>query len=89
MGKLTSQIKVFSTKGLSKSNFYAYDKKFLGGVSVAVGDINGDGIDEIITGPGRSGGPHVKIFNMSGKLLSQFMAYQSTFKGGIKVSSGK
>ncbi|OGG92222.1 hypothetical protein A3H03_03455 [Candidatus Kuenenbacteria bacterium RIFCSPLOWO2_12_FULL_42_13] len=89
MGKLTSQIKVFSAKGLSKSNFYAYDKKFLGGVSVAVGDINGDGIDEIITGPGRSGGPHVKIFNMSGKLLSQFMAYQSTFKGGIKVSSGK
>lgn len=89
MGKLAPQIKVFSAEGLPKSNFYAYDKKFLGGVSVAVGDINGDGLDEIITGPGRSGGPHVKIFIMNGKLLSQFMAYQPTFKGGIKVSSGK
>jgi len=66
-------------------NFFAYDKNFRGGVNVAAGDINGDGKDEIITGAGPGGGPHVRIFNHDGQVISSFFAYSEDFKDGVSV----
>lgn len=80
-------IKVFSTKGILINSFLAYDKKFKGGVSVAVGDTNGDGQIDIITAPGAGGGPHIRIFNSRGEVLSNFFAYDQNYHGGIKVSA--
>lgn len=65
-------VKVFSQKGVLKSSFLAYDKKFRGGVSVAVGDVDSDGKNEIITGPISGGGPHVRIFDYQGRVLGGF-----------------
>ena len=45
------------------NNFFAYDTKFTGGVRITSGDVNGDGISDIITGAGKTGGPHVKVFS--------------------------
>ena len=42
-------------------SFYAYTPFFTGGVSVAAGDVNGDGVIDVITGAGPGGGPHVKV----------------------------
>lgn len=70
-------------------NFIAYDPSFMGGVRVAVADVNMDGAPDIITAPGPGGGPHIKIF--SGKdlsLLGQFMAYDANFSGGVFVGVG-
>lgn len=89
MGQLSPQIKIFSSLGILKNQFLAYDKKFTGGVNLASGDINGDGVDELITGAGQGGGPHVRIFRGTGGLLGQFMAYDPKFRGGVKVSAGK
>jgi hypothetical protein len=84
-----SRIKGFDLKGkVSNVNFFAYDKNFSGGVKVAVGDINGDGEDEIITGTGSGGGPQVRVFNSKGKVLLSFLAYSKDFKGGVNVASG-
>ena len=83
-----NEVRVFTAQGVLKYKFRPYDANFKGGVSVATGDVNGDGIMEIITGAGKGGGPHVRIFNGKGQILGQFMAYESNFHGGIEVSAG-
>jgi len=69
--------------------FYAYDENFRGGVDVATGDMDGDGIDEIITAPGPGGGPHVKIFKSDGTAYSTegFFAFDPGFSGGVRVAT--
>lgn len=83
-------VRVFDHDGqLINPGFFAYDPKFRGGVHVALGDINGDGIQEVLTGAGAGGGPHVRVFNKHGKLLSPgFFAYRESFRGGVHVAAG-
>jgi PKD domain/FG-GAP-like repeat len=71
-------------------SFFAYQSSFTGGVRVAVGDVNGDGVADIITGAGAGGGPHVKVFDgdPAGGTLRSFFAYQSSFTGGVYVAFG-
>jgi len=71
------------------SSFFAYSPSFTGGVRVAAGDVNGDGIADIITGAGPGGGPHVKAFSgSSGAALLNFFASDPGFTGGVHVASG-
>ncbi len=69
-------VKTFEARSLNLLNsFYAYDSEFQGGVNIAATDLTGDGVSEILTGPGAGGGPQVKIFERaSSKLLTSFMA---------------
>lgn len=71
------------------SGFFAYDTSFRGGVRVGVGDVNGDGSQDIITGAGVGGAPSVRVFNKFGSsLVSPFTAFASTFRGGVFVAGG-
>jgi hypothetical protein len=63
----TPTVKVFDgVTGRQIMSFDAYDKSFRGGVNVAVGDIDGDGRMDIVTGAGPGGGSHVKVFSGAG-----------------------
>jgi len=75
-------------------SFLAYGtNKF--GVNVACGDIDGDGIDEMVTGagPGAVFGPHVRAWNWDGSGTTQsipavsYFAYNYT-QWGVNVSCG-
>ncbi|HNX11031.1 MAG TPA: putative glycoside hydrolase [bacterium] len=79
------EVRVFDKRGKMLNKFMAYDKRFKGGVYVASADVDGDGKNEIVTSPGATGGPHIKIFNLQGKIKSQFMAYDNTYTKGVKV----
>jgi hypothetical protein len=68
--------------------FFAFDPAFTGGVFVAVQDVNGDGILDIIAGAGPGGGPEVRIFDGNGlTVLRSFYAYAEDFAGGVSVAS--
>lgn len=83
------EVKVYNADGSLRMDFLAYDSAFRGGVTVSTGDIDGDGIPEIITGAGPGGGPHVKVFSgADGHLITSFMAYNSAFTGGVFVAAG-
>ena len=73
----------------AKASFFAYAPTFLGGVSVATGDLNGDGVREIITGAGIGGAPQVNVYSGgSFALMHSFFAYDTRFAGGIFVAAG-
>jgi fibronectin-binding autotransporter adhesin len=57
-----------------------------GGVFVAVGDVNNDGQDDVITGL-TQGSAHVKAFSQNGTLLRSFDAFPG-YTGGVRVASG-
>lgn len=91
------------------AEFFAYDPSFTGGVNIAAGDLDGDGIAEIVTGADVGGGAHIRTFSLkapsanvgtpyeakeirgaNGEMLpfSSFIAYESTFRGGVRVAVG-
>src|SRR5262245_56355634 len=61
---------------------------FTGGVRVAVGDVNGDGIQDMILGSGAGGGL-VRVFSgLDLSMLLSFAPFGGGFNGGVYVASG-
>ena len=82
------KVKVMTYDGRTKAEFLAYNKNFLGGISLALGDVDGDGKIEIIVAPKTKGEGRIKIFDMSGKLKNEVNAYDRNFKGEVVLASG-
>jgi hypothetical protein len=75
--------------GEEKFEFLAYDAAFTGGVRVAVGDVNGDGVPDVVTAPGPGGGPRVRAFSgTDGTPFLDFFAFEPDFRGGANVAVG-
>jgi hypothetical protein len=83
-------VKAFTTRTQTTvASFFAYETGFQGGVRVAAGDVNGDGAQDLITGAGPGGGPHVKVFSgRTSESIHSFLAYEATFTGGVYVATG-
>ena len=66
--------------------FAPYGPTFQGGVRVATGDLTGDGIDEIVVTPGWSIVADVRVYSLSGVLITSFQPYGTTFNGGAEAA---
>src|SRR5205814_1368111 len=85
----TPQVKVYNPDGTLRFSFLAYDSAFTGGVTVATGDVTGDGKAEVITGAGFGGGPHIRVFDLERNVVVyDFFAYDNAFRGGAYVAAG-
>jgi len=77
---------VFNLDGSTRLGVIAFPG-YTGAVTVARGDVNGDGVDDLIVGT-LTGADHVKVFDgQSGALLQSFLAFGG-FSGGVNVGSG-
>lgn len=82
-------VRVFDgASGSQFKEFVASQQQFVGGIRVAVGDVNGDGADDIVTGTGPGSSPEVRVFDgRSTNPIGDFFAYQPGFIGGVHVST--
>ena len=75
------------------TSFDVYRPQFKGGFHVAVGDVNHDGANDIITGADAGWLPMVSVFDGTtlttthGQLAS-FLAFGNHFRGGVRVAAG-
>ena len=75
-------------RGTRLSHFLAYEPSFRGGVSVAVGDVLGRGVGQIVTAPGAGRPADVRVFDSAGALQSFFRAFEDGYTGGVSVTAG-
>jgi hypothetical protein len=78
-------VKVFRYPDLTlTASFFAFDSSVRGGVFVAAGDLDTDGRDDVVAGPGTDG-PNVKVFDPGeDKEKLSFYAGSAT-AGGVRV----
>lgn len=78
----------FELTGNQSQDFFAYDPAFRGGVRVAVADLTGDGIPDVITAPGPGMQPLVRIFDgRTLGLVTEFLAYDPKWLNGVHIAA--
>ncbi len=80
---------VYTPKLKQLRRWLAFGAQFRGGVSVATGNLDGDGKSEIIVGSGKGLAPSVKVFDSRGKsLYKEFKPFTPLAASpGIRVSA--
>ena len=80
-------VRLWKTDGTAwGGSFYAFDQSEHGGISVAAGDIDGDGKDEIVVGSGQGSIPRVRIFDARGTLKREIVLGKTPLAGGLRVT---
>jgi hypothetical protein len=61
---------------------------FTGELRVATGDVNNDGVPDVVIGAGPGGGPRVRVIDgFNGRTLDDYFAFEPTFRGGVYVAA--
>ena len=90
------RVDVYSGAGFVKfATFFGIDDPaFRGGARAAVGDLNGDGVADLIVSAGFGGGPRVAVFDGTSlggtprRLVADFFAFEPSVRNGVYVAAG-
>ncbi|MBN9524243.1 FG-GAP repeat protein, partial [bacterium] len=83
--------------GAELASFFGIDDTaFRGGVRVAAGDVNGDGVVDLLVAAGFGGGPRVAVFDGTTvragvtpqRLTNDFFVFEPTLRDGVFVAVG-
>jgi len=74
-------------------SMYVYDQGFRGGIRLTTGDLDGNGIAEVVVGSGVGATPHIVTCGYDAEtgglaIRSSYLAYAEGFRGGVYLSSG-
>src|SRR5262249_60253876 len=82
------------------ASLFAFAPSFGGGVFVAAGDVNGDGLADVVVGAGPGTRPRVKVIDgtklhqvqangqiANSAMLASFFAFAPGVTGGVRVSA--
>lgn len=87
-------VEVVAPAGNVLTQFQAFETGFTGGVRADTGELDGDPTTvEVAVAAGPGGGPRVRVFAVrtdSGitSLVGEFFAYESTYRGGVRIAVG-
>lgn len=83
------EVIILRADGSEMKRFPAYTPGYRGGVNVAAGHIDTDGMRDVVTGTRRGGGPHVRVFAFRGELMAEWFAYDAASRAGVNVAVGE
>jgi hypothetical protein len=100
VGGVPGRVLVYKPDNTLVADFAPYGPDYTGPVSVAVGDVNGDGVYDLVTGA-ATGNPDVHVYdgqafangtfdntNPNASLIAQWFAYGLNFNVGANVAVG-
>ncbi len=71
--------------------FQVFEPTFTGGVFVSIGDLDGDGVGDLVVTPDRGGGPRIRVFRSGNpfSVVADFFGIDDPdFRGGARASLG-
>ena len=81
-----------SNEVVARFNAYPELPGYRGGVRVAVGDVDGDNIPDVVTAPGPGAFARVKVFNLDGTpkagFTQPYLPFGSSYRDGVEINVG-
>lgn len=79
-------VKIFDLDGNLEKEFTAYNADYKGGMNVVIGDLDNDKKADIVVAPHQGILPKIKVFDNTGKLKKEILAYSPQFAGGVNIA---
>ena len=86
-GGLAADLVVRNPDGSFRFDLSAFQHTWSGDINLAVGDLNGDGVDDVAVGAGLGGAPRLEVYDgATGTMTSNGFMFDATLTGGVKVA---
>jgi hypothetical protein len=79
-------VRIYDLKTKTFTSDFVVSSETNTGYNLAAGDLNGDGLAEIVLSPTYKQTGKIKVYSAKGELLSEFYPYHDTFSGGVSVA---